>query len=261
VLYRDREILGLPASELNKIRGVTMSMIFQDPMTSLNPYLRVSRQLSEVLMEHKGTSETEARRRGIEMLKRVGIPEAEKRIDRYPHEFSGGMRQRVMIAMALLCEPDVLIADEPTTALDVTIQAQILDLISSLKRDFNTAVIMITHDLGVVAGLCDRVMVMYGGRAVETANVRDLFYDPRHPYTMGLLASMPRLNATDRRALNAIPGQPPNLQALPPGCNFAPRCPYREERCKVEDPRLRDIAPGRRKACHFDELSRQELRA
>ena len=166
-----------------------------------------------------------------------------------------------MIAMALLCEPDVLIADEPSTALDVTIQAQILDLIGSLKRDFNTAVIMITHDLGVVAGLCDRVMVMYGGRAVETADVRDLFYDPRHPYTIGLLSSMPALIDDGQRELNAIPGQPPNLQSLPPGCNFAPRCSYRAERCETDDPLLRDIAPGRRKACHFDTLTRQDTRA
>jgi oligopeptide transport system ATP-binding protein len=254
VRYRGREILDLPPRQLNAIRGVTMSMIFQDPMTSLNPYLRVSRQMTEVLIEHKGVSEAEARRRTIEMLDRVGIPEAAKRFRMYPHEFSGGMRQRVMIGMALLCEPDLLFADEPTTALDVTIQAQILDLIGTLKRDFNTAVVMITHDLGVIAGLCDRVMVMYGGRTVETGTVREIFYDPRHPYTLGLLGSMPRLDETEPHALAAIPGQPPNLQALPPGCSFEPRCPYRAARCREQRPELRRLGSGRAKACHFDTL-------
>ncbi|GAB4375768.1 MAG: ABC transporter ATP-binding protein [Kiloniellaceae bacterium] len=254
VRYRGKEILGLPARELNRIRGVTLSMIFQDPMTSLNPYLRISRQMTEVLVEHKGASEAEARRRGIAMLDRVGIPSAKSRFDLYPHEFSGGMRQRVMIAMALLCEPDLLIADEPTTALDVTIQAQILELMADLKRDFNTAIIMITHDLGVVAGLCDRVMVMYAGRVVETGGVRDIFYRPQHPYSLGLLQSMPRIDERGASALQAIPGQPPNLQALPPGCAYQQRCPYAFERCRGEEPPLRALGDGRAKACHLDSL-------
>jgi len=264
VRYRDQEILGLPARALNKFRGVTLSMIFQDPMTSLNPYLRISRQMTEVLMEHKGAGEAEARRRGIEMLDRVGIPSAKDRFDLYPHEFSGGMRQRVMIAMALLCEPDLLIADEPTTALDVTIQAQILDLMADLKRDFDTAIIMITHDLGVVAGLCDRVMVMYAGRVVETGSVRDIFYRPQHPYSLGLLQSMPRIDEHGASALQAIPGQPPNLQRLPPGCAYQERCPYAFDRCRREEPALRSLgeAPekGRAKACHLESLETAEAK-
>ncbi|MEO3427236.1 oligopeptide/dipeptide ABC transporter ATP-binding protein [Pelagibius sp. CAU 1746] len=258
VRYRGKEILGLPSRELNKVRGVTLSMIFQDPMTSLNPYLRISRQMTEVLVEHKGSSEAEARRRAIEMLDRVGIPSAGERVDLYPHEFSGGMRQRVMIAMALLCEPDLLIADEPTTALDVTIQAQILDLMADLKRDFNTAIIMITHDLGVVAGLCDRVMVMYAGRVVETGGVRDIFYRPQHPYSLGLLRSMPRLDEAGVTRLATIPGQPPNLQALPPGCAYQERCPYVFEACRSQEPALQAAGEGRAKACHLERLEERE---
>ncbi len=258
VRYRGKEILGLPARELNKVRGVTLSMIFQDPMTSLNPYLRISRQMTEVLVEHKGTGEAEARRRAIEMLDRVGIPSAADRVDLYPHEFSGGMRQRVMIAMALLCEPDLLIADEPTTALDVTIQAQILDLMADLKRDFNTAIIMITHDLGVVAGLCDRVMVMYAGRVVETGGVRDIFYRPQHPYSLGLLNSMPRLDEAGATQLSTIPGQPPNLQALPPGCAYQERCPYAFEACRGREPALHSFGEGRAKACHLERLEERQ---
>jgi oligopeptide transport system ATP-binding protein len=260
VRYRGKEILGLPSRELNKVRGVTLSMIFQDPMTSLNPYLRISRQMTEVLVEHKGTGEAEARRRAIEMLDRVGIPSAGERVDLYPHEFSGGMRQRVMIAMALLCEPDLLIADEPTTALDVTIQAQILDLMADLKRDFNTAIIMITHDLGVVAGLCDRVMVMYAGRVVETGGVRDIFYRPQHPYSLGLLNSMPRLDEAGASRLSTIPGQPPNLQALPPGCAYQERCPYAFEACRRDEPVLHAIGEGRAKACHLERLEGERLK-
>jgi len=259
VRYRGKEILGLPARELNKVRGVTMSMIFQDLMTSLNPYLRISKQMTEVLVEHKGTSEAEARRRSIELLDRVGIPSAGERFDLYPHEFSGGMRQRVMIAMALLCEPDLLIADEPTTALDVTIQAQILELMADLKRDFGTAIIMITHDLGVVAGLCDRVMVMYAGRVVEKGAVRDIFYRPQHPYTLGLLGSMPRIDERGVTRLATIPGQPPNLQALPPGCAYQERCPYVFETCRGTEPALRALGPGaaQEKACHLERLDAQ----
>ncbi|WLQ12518.1 ATP-binding cassette domain-containing protein [Hahella aquimaris] len=249
VLFKGEEILGLPKEKLNKVRGSDMSLIFQDPMTSLNPFLKVSKQLTEVLVEHTGVSMQEARARCIEMLSKVGIPEPTKRFDMYPHEFSGGMRQRVMIAMALLCQPDLLIADEPTTALDVTIQAQILKLMAELKREMNTAIIMITHDLGVVAGLCDRVLVMYGGRIVESGTVREIFYNPKHPYTMGLLASMPRLDGAGHSSLQAIPGQPPNLQNLPQGCSFHPRCPYAQDRCKLDHPPLRNVGENRLSAC------------
>ncbi len=261
--YRGKELLGLPPRELNKVRGVTLSMIFQDPMTSLNPYLRISRQMTEVLVEHKGLDEAAARARSIELLDRVGIPSAKERFDRYPHEFSGGMRQRVMIAMALLCEPDLLIADEPTTALDVTIQAQILELMADLKRDFGTAIVMITHDLGVVAGLCERVMVMYAGRVVETGGVRDIFYRPQHPYTLGLLRSMPRIDESGVSALAAIPGQPPNLQNLPPGCAYRERCPFAFEACAAEAPALRPLpaGEGRAKACHLERLDVAQLQA
>jgi oligopeptide transport system ATP-binding protein len=249
--FRGTELLGLPDRELNLIRGSRIAMIFQDAMTSLNPYLRISRQMTEVLVAHRGMAERTARQAAIEMLDRVHIPEARRRFDMYPHEFSGGMRQRVMIAMALLCEPELLIADEPTTALDVTIQAQILDLLRDIKRDGNMAIVLITHALGVVAGLCDRVLVMYGGRIVEGAPVRDIFYDPQHPYTRALLRSTPRLDAAIGE-LRAIPGQPPNLQRLPPGCAFNPRCEWRMARCLVEEPMLHEIGPARRKACHLD---------
>ena len=250
--YRDGEILGLPAPALNAIRGSRLSMIFQDPMTSLNPFLRISRQMTEVLTEHKGVGEAEARRRGIEMLDLAGIPEAARRFDMYPHEFSGGMRQRAMIAMALLCESDLLIADEPTTALDVTIQAQILEVMAELKRTFATSIVLITHDLGVIAGMCDRVIVVYAGRIVEEGSVREIFYDPLHPYTRGLLRSMPQLDEAGMDALSTIPGQPPNLQSLPAGCAFQEHCTHSRERCRVETPRLRDAGGGRSKACHLD---------
>lgn len=249
VRYKDTEILNLPPRELNKIRGVSMSMIFQDPMTSLNPYLKISKQMTEVLVEHRGMSEGDALNRAIAMLDRVGIPGAAQRVHMYPHEFSGGMRQRVMIAMALLCDPEVLIADEPTTALDVTVQAQILDLLRDLQKDFNTATVMITHDLGVVAGLCDRVMVMYGGRVVETGSVRDIYYDSHHPYTEGLLKSMPRIDHANEESLFAIPGQPPNLQNLPTGCAYQARCGYVTDRCSAERPVLKSFDQGRASAC------------
>ncbi len=223
-------------------------------MTSLNPYLRISRQMTEVLVTHRGMNESEARTAAIAMLDRVRIPEAKRRFDMYPHEFSGGMRQRVMIAMALLCEPDLLIADEPTTALDVTIQAQILDLMRDLRRG-RTAIVMITHAMGVVAGLCDRVLVMYGGRIVEEAPVRDIFYDPQHPYTHGLLRSTRRLDEAITAELRTIPGQPPNLQHLPPGCAFHERCSWRFERCRTEEPAVRPAGPGRHKACHLERLA------
>jgi oligopeptide transport system ATP-binding protein len=255
VLYRGREILNLPAAELNEVRGEKVAMIFQDPMTSLNPYLSVGRQMTEVLAEHRGAGRAEARERAAAMLERVGIPEPGRRLRMYPHEFSGGMRQRVMIAMALLCEPDLLIADEPTTALDVTVQAQILDLLASLREERGMAIALVTHDLGVVAGLCDRVMVMYAGRTVETAPTGELFASPQHPYTQGLLASTPRLDRPTEGALPAIPGQPPNLQAVPRGCVYTDRCAYAFDRCPAERPILRPAGhPGRTKACHLDGL-------
>ena len=252
--FRGKEILNLRPRELNAIRGVVLTMIFQDPMTSLNPYLKISRQMTEVLVEHKRLEERVARARSIALLEQVGIPAAARHIDLYPHEFSGGMRQRVMIAMALLCEPALLIADEPTTALDVTVQAQILELLQQLQRDFGMAIVLITHDLGVVAGLCERVLVMYGGRVVEDGPVEAIFGDPQHPYTEGLLRSVPRLDETTAAELRTIPGQPPNLQALPPGCAYHDRCAYAFERCVTERPVLREIAAGRRKACHLEAL-------
>jgi oligopeptide transport system ATP-binding protein len=252
--FRGAELLGLAPNEMNRIRGSRIAMIFQDAMTSLNPYLRISRQMTEVLVAHRGMGESEARKAAVAMLDRVGIPEAKRRFDGYPHEFSGGMRQRVMIAMALLCEPDLLIADEPTTALDVTIQAQILDLMRDLKRGGRTAIVMITHAMGVVAGLCDRVLVMYGGRIVEEAPVRDIFYDPQHPYTHGLLRAAPRLDAAITAELRTIAGQPPNLQHLLPGCAFHERCVSRLDRCSTDEPAVRPAGPGRRKACHLERL-------
>ncbi len=252
VRFRGQDILNRPARALNAIRGNRISMIFQDPMTSLNPYLKISRQMTEVLVEHKAMTEADARTRSMALLDKVGIPEPASRFDMYPHEFSGGMRQRAMIAMALLCGPDLLIADEPTTALDVTIQAQILELMADLRRDINAAVVMITHDLGVVAGLCDRVVVMYAGRIVETGGVEDIFHRPQHPYTQGLLRSMPRLDEAKAETLASIPGQPPNLQSLPPGCAFRERCAHAFERCADERPALHDIAAGRAKACHLE---------
>jgi len=252
--FNGKQIIGLRTSELNDLRGVEFSMIFQDPMTSLNPYLRISKQMTEVLVEHRGITEFEATRKSLELLDLVGIPEAKKRFRMYPHEFSGGMRQRVMIAMALLCEPQLLIADEPTTALDVTVQAQILDLIARLGRELNMATVLITHDLGVIAGLSDRVIVMYGGRIVEEAPVQILYDDPQHPYTRGLLDSMPRIDDDSDQKLYTIPGQPPDLQALPSGCSFVPRCEFALERCRTDIPELRSAGEHRVKACHLEKL-------
>ncbi|MDA7985084.1 MAG: ABC transporter ATP-binding protein, partial [Alphaproteobacteria bacterium] len=248
-LFDGRDLLTLTPRAMNEVRGVRISIIFQDPMTSLNPYLRISRQMTEVLTEHRGMSRKAARLRGIELLERVGIPNAEARFRGYPHEFSGGMRQRIMIAIALLCDPQILIADEPTTALDVTVQAQILDLLRDLRREFGTAVVMITHDLGVVAGLCERVLVLYAGRVVESGDVDDIFHDARHPYTEGLLRSMPRLDEARGEALHAIPGQPPDLQALPRGCAYRARCGYVRDVCSEAVPPLESFAPRRAAAC------------
>ncbi|ECG7134603.1 ABC transporter ATP-binding protein [Salmonella enterica subsp. enterica serovar Uppsala] len=245
--FNGREILNLPERELNTLRAEQISMIFQDPMTSLNPYMRVGEQLMEVLMLHKGMSKTEAFEESVRMLDAVKMPEARKRMKMYPHEFSGGMRQRVMIAMALLCRPKLLIADEPTTALDVTVQAQIMTLLNELKREFNTAIIMITHDLGVVAGICDKVLVMYAGRTMEYGKARDVFYQPVHPYSIGLLNAVPRLDSEGVEMLT-IPGNPPNLLRLPTGCPFQPRCPHAMEICNNAPP-LEAFSPGRLRAC------------
>jgi oligopeptide transport system ATP-binding protein len=231
-------------------------MIFQDPMTSLNPYLTVARQLTEVLEVHQAAVPAAARRAAIAMLERVGIPDAGRRIDQYPHQFSGGMRQRVMIAMALLCEPEVLFADEPTTALDVTIQAQILELIAELQAALGTAVVLVTHDLGVVAGTADRVAVMYAGRIVEEGTTAEVFANPLHPYTRGLLASLPRIDAPPRGTLDAIPGLPPDLGHLPPGCPFHPRCSLATDRCRRDRPPVAVVSPTHRAECFEAEAAR-----
>ncbi|MEO8285965.1 MAG: ABC transporter ATP-binding protein [Chloroflexota bacterium] len=252
VRYRGEDLLKYSQEEMRHIRGKEIAMIFQDPMTSLNPVLKISQQIGESLQLHLGMTKKQARTRTVELLKMVGIPSAEQRLDSYPHQFSGGMRQRVMIAMALSCNPKLLIADEPTTALDVTIQAQILDLIRRLKSEFNTAVIFITHDLGVVAGLCDRVIVMYGGRIMEEGKTLQMYKDPRHPYTLGLLKSVPRLDEERKERLEPIPGMPPDLVNPIPGCPFYPRCTYREPRNKDEMPPLRVVSPGHQVACWVD---------
>jgi oligopeptide/dipeptide ABC transporter ATP-binding protein len=237
ILYKGRNVLAMSEGELQDVRGNEMAMIFQDPMTSLNPVYKIGSQICEAITIHEHVGKTAARRRAIELLRQVGIPEPERRVENYPHEFSGGMRQRAMIAMALACNPDVLIADEPTTALDVTIQAQIIDLIGRLKDDFNSAVILITHDLGVVADIADEILVMYAGRVVERADKRQLFYDPQHPYTWGLLGSIPRLDKPRAERLHSIEGAPPSLINPPQGCKFRPRCPHAFDRC-MEEPRL-----------------------
>ncbi|HET9578365.1 MAG TPA: ABC transporter ATP-binding protein [Usitatibacter sp.] len=248
VMFEGRDLLALPMPEMRGIRGDAISMIFQEPMTSLNPVLTIGRQISEVLTLHRGLSREDAGRRAIEMLRLVHIPEAERRIGQYPHELSGGMRQRVMIAMALACEPRLLIADEPTTALDVTIQAQILDLMRELKSRTGAAIVLITHDLGVVAEMAQRVVVMYAGRKVEEAPVAELFARPRHPYTRGLLDSMPKLGLRGRR-LTEIPGTVPSLMEPIPGCTFAPRCPFATQQCREEYPPLEEKSPGHTAAC------------
>ncbi len=240
-LYRGTDLLTLSEAQLRAYRGRELAMIFQDPMTSLNPVRRVGDQIVEAIRIHKKVSRTAARRQALELLQQVGIPNAPQRLDDFPHQFSGGMRQRAMIAMALSCNPDVLIADEPTTALDVTIQAQILDLIVELKDRFDSAVVLITHDLGIVAGIADEVIVMYAGRAVERGAKRAIFNDPQHPYTWGLLGAIPRLDRPKEEKLQPIKGAPPSLIALPHGCKFRPRCPHAFDRC-VEEPALENRA-------------------
>ena len=234
VVYKGQNLLALPESRLRDVRGNEIAMIFQDPMTSLNPVYKVGDQIIEAITTHEDVSKAVARQRAVELLRQVGIPNANTRVDDYPHQFSGGMRQRAMIAMALSCNPDILIADEPTTALDVTIQAQILELIDRLKDDFDSAVILITHDLGVVADVADEVVVMYAGRVVERGAKRDIFYDPQHPYTWGLLGSIPRLDRPKPKKLHSISGMPPSLINLPRGCKFRPRCPHAFEKCEEE---------------------------
>lgn len=252
ILYNGEDLLKKSEKEMRDIRGNRISMIFQEPMTSLNPVFRVGHQISESLMVHQGLNKAEALAKSIEMLRLTGIPSPEKRVHDFPHQMSGGMRQRVMIAMALCCRPELLIADEPTTALDVTIQAQILELMIELKEQLGTAIIMITHDLAVVAEMADRAAVMYCGKLVEEAPVLDLFDKPLHPYTQGLLRSIPHINDTQER-LYMIEGMVPPLTNLPAGCAFAPRCPEAQPRCQVERPSLKQVAPGRRVSCWLHE--------
>jgi peptide/nickel transport system ATP-binding protein/oligopeptide transport system ATP-binding protein len=260
VLYKGRDLMTLNRDQMRTIRGTGIAMIFQDPMTSLNPVYRVGGQIAEQIRAHDHVSKQAARARAVELLAAVGIPQAAERVDNYPHEFSGGMRQRVMIAMAVSCNPDVLIADEPTTALDVTIQAQILKLLRKLKDDFGTAVVLITHDMGVVADLADRIAVMYAGRIVEQGTRREVFYDAQHPYTWGLLGSIARLDRPKPRRLAAIPGQPPSLLRLSPGCAFADRCAHRFDLCDEPPPLLARVDGNHLDACHLEPKQKKELR-
>lgn len=253
VLFEGRDLVKLRQNDMRKIRGKDISMIFQDPMTSLNPVMTVGKQITESLKLHLKLDDKAARNRAIDLLKLVGIPAAANRLDDYPHQFSGGMRQRVMIAMGVSCNPKLLIADEPTTALDVTIQAQILEVLKRLRQELGTAIILITHDLGVVAGMCDRILVMYAGRIVETADARPLYKNPRHPYTIGLLNSVPRLDANQRGRLIPIPGMPPDMSNPPSGCPFEPRCSFSQPaECRSIYPPLREVDENHRAACLFD---------
>lgn len=252
ISFKGKNIANIPEKEMESIRGNEMGMIFQDPMTSLNPVLSIGDQLTEPLIKHKKISKEEAKKRAIEMLSLVGIPSPESRMKQYPHEFSGGMRQRVMIAMALTCSPQLLIADEPTTALDVTIQAQILEIMKDLKENLNTSIILITHDLGVVADVCDRINVMYGGTIVESGTAEDIFYNPKHPYTWGLLKSVPNPNNLTKERLMPIDGQPPDLLNPPKGCPFAARCDYAMEICVDERPKGFVISSDHSAACFLN---------
>lgn len=249
VWFEGQNLLELNRNEIRKVRGKKMAMIFQDPMTSLNPVLTIGRHLVEPLKLHLRVSQEEAHQRAIELLDRVGIPDAANRLDNYPHQFSGGMRQRVMIALGLAANPKLLIADEPTTALDVTVQAQIIDLVKQLRDETGMSIIWITHDLGIVAGLVDRIIVMYAGHILETAPVEELYDNPYHPYTVGLLDAIPRLDTAGHKRLMPIPGRPPNLAEMPEGCPFAPRCPGRNEQCLTEPPALKEVAPSHYSAC------------
>lgn len=249
IIFGGKDLVEMSEKDLQKVRGNEIGLIFQDPMTSLNPTLTVKYQLTESLKLHQKMSNSAARARAIELLTLVGIPSPESRLNQYPHQFSGGMRQRVMIAMALACDPKLLIADEPTTALDVTIQAQIIELMKDLKAKLNTSVILITHDLGVVAGLCQRVIVMYAGKIIETADIDELFTNPCHPYTLGLLQSVPDLDQDDKKKLVPIEGQPPDLISPPKGCHFWPRCSKAMRICCEQEPQTTEIAEGHLTAC------------
>ncbi|MGA5288604.1 ABC transporter ATP-binding protein [Streptomyces pseudogriseolus] len=260
ILLDGQDLVTTPEKELEKLRGNKVAMIFQDPLTALSPYYTVGRQIAEPFMKHTGASKKEARERAIEMLTKVGIPQPKTRVDDYPHQFSGGMRQRAMIAMALVCDPDLLIADEPTTALDVTVQAQILGLLKDLQQEFGSAIIFITHDLGVISDMADDLLVMYSGRAVERGSVREVLREPRHPYTWGLLSSMPRLGGSTSQPLTPIPGSPPSLLNPPSGCPFHPRCTFTDkvsgDRCSTERPPL---GTGRAAACHLTAEQKQTI--
>jgi oligopeptide transport system ATP-binding protein len=255
VRLQGEEILNAPKSVLNRYRGSQMAVIFQDPMSSLTPFLRIGDQMIEGLVQHERMDRDAARARALEMLELVRIPAARRRFRQYPHELSGGMRQRVMIAQALLCKPALVIADEPTTALDVTVQAEILEIFEGLKNHTSTALVLITHDLGIVAGLCDRVAVMYGGRIVEEACAEDIFYRPHHPYTQGLLRSIPTIDSDPDLELEVIPGQPPTLNAMPPGCHFSARCAHVMPVCRETPPPLETSPLGRRRACYLEMLT------
>jgi peptide/nickel transport system ATP-binding protein len=260
VLLRGRNLMALPQSEMRAVRGAEIAMIFQDPMTALTPVYTVGWQIAEQLRAHRKMTRQEARRRSIELLAEVGIPNPDRRVDEYPHEFSGGMRQRVMIAMALSCNPSLLIADEPTTALDVTIQAQILELMKRLRRDHGSSILIITHDMGVVSDLAERVVVMYAGGVVEEGPKQAVFREPQHPYTWGLLDSIPRVGRTRGRRLTVIPGQPPSLLAPPPGCRFAPRCIYRFPKCDERPALTAKVDADHADACHLEPSARRGLR-
>ncbi|MDX2918899.1 MULTISPECIES: ABC transporter ATP-binding protein [Streptomyces] len=250
ILFKDQNLLKLKPEERRRIRGQEMAMIFQDALSSLNPVLTVGQQLGEMFVVHRGMSRKDAKAKAIELMDRVRIPAAKERVGQYPHQFSGGMRQRIMIAMAMALEPSLIIADEPTTALDVTVQAQVMDLLAELQRELNMGLILITHDLGVVADVADKIAVMYAGRIVETAPVHEIYKAPAHPYTKGLLQSIPRLDQKGRE-LYAIKGLPPNLTRIPPGCAFNPRCPMAQDVCRSDVPPLYEVDEERRSACHF----------